>query len=113
MDGSADHGGTYADGTLIWTLEVEAGAEVTVSFAVEVDRVEKATIKNKATVVEGKNTYTTNEVSTPTDNEIPNNPQTGGNNDLPLWFAVLFVSGGGLFATSLLGKKKREEVEED
>ncbi len=64
VDGSADNGGAYADGTITWTLEVEAEAEVTVSFKVTVAETVEAAITNKAEIREGTNTYTTNEVST-------------------------------------------------
>ncbi len=107
MDGTADHGGVYADGVLTWVLEVDAGAEVTVSFKAKVTAATDAAVTNKAVVQEGKNTYTTNEVSTPISvPDIP--PQTGENTMVHLWFALLFVSGGGILTVSLLGKKKKE-----
>ena len=34
-------------------------------------------------------------------------PQTGDNNNMPLWIALLFVSGSGLFGTVAFSKKKR------
>lgn len=52
-----------------------------------------------AGTVEGisfKNTYTA----------PPKNPQTGNASNLWLWLAVMFVSGGCLFGTVVLGKKK-------
>ena len=66
---SADNGGVYVDGVITWDLEVEAGETVTVSFKVTVDAIdeatEDATIANKATIIEGSNTYITNEVTNP------------------------------------------------
>ncbi len=40
-------------------------------------------------------------------NENTNSPQTGDNNNLWLWFAVLFISGGILIGTSAYSKKKK------
>lgn len=107
--GSADHGGVYEAGKITWTLEAEAGATVTVTFKVKVNEVRSATLTNQAQVLEGRNAYTTNEVSNPTNNPgDPTNPQTGDNTNLQLWIALLFVSGGGVVATSVYGKKKEE-----
>lgn len=41
--------------------------------------------------------------------ENPDSPQTGDNTNLHLWFALLFVSGGGIFSTTLYSRKKKEE----
>ena len=41
--------------------------------------------------------------------EYPDSPQTGDNTNLHLWFALLFVSGGGIFGTALYGRKRKEE----
>ena len=38
-------------------------------------------------------------------------PQTGDSTNLHLWFALLFVSGGGIFGTKFYGKKKKEETD--
>ncbi len=113
VDGSADNSGVYANGEITWTIEVEAGAEVTVSFKVKVNEVFSTAITNKAVVVEGKNTYTTNEVSTTTSEKpvTPTNPQTGDNFNLHLWFALLLVSGGGVVVTSVYGRKRKEAEE--
>jgi len=116
VEGSADKGGIYHDGQIIWTMEVEPGATVTVSFKSKVDSEVTGTVSNKATVVEGKNTYTTNEVTTPiTPPQIPEkpvnpNPQTGDNTNLHRLFAMLLVSCGGLFGT-LFATRKKEETE--
>ena len=99
-----------------------AWSTVIVSFEVTVGDVVSANITNKATVVEGNNTYTTNEVSTTADNPVPTPPpvdptptpvapQTGDNSNLWMWFALLFVSGGGIVSTSVFGLKKKEAEE--
>ena len=41
--------------------------------------------------------------------EYPDTPQTGDNSSLYLWFALLFVSGGGIFGITLYNKKSRKE----
>ncbi len=43
--------------------------------------------------------------------ESPDTPQTGDTTNLHLWFVLLFVSGGGgIFATTLYVRKKKEET---
>jgi LPXTG-motif cell wall-anchored protein len=34
-------------------------------------------------------------------------PQTGDNSNIFLWLALLFVSGGAVMATTIVGRKKR------
>ncbi len=41
--------------------------------------------------------------------EYPDSPQTGDATNLHLWFALLFVSGGGIFGTTLYSRKRKEE----
>ena len=50
---------------------------------------------------------------TGTDNTDTNtqSPQTGDNSNMFLWFAVMFVSGCGVFGTVIYGKKKKEKAE--
>ena len=67
VEGSASHGGVYADGKITWTLEVAPQETVTVTFKVVVDGEPGDAIKNQATVQEGENEYVTNEV----ENQIP------------------------------------------
>ena len=52
---------------------------------------------------------TQNSPNSPSKPELssPNIPQTGDNTNLHLWFALLFVSGGGFFGTALYNKKKK------
>ncbi len=58
--------------------------------------------------VTGDVTYTATYEKTgiPTDN-----PQTGDDSSIRLWFALLFISGVGLVGTSLFGRKKKEQAE--
>ncbi|MBR4017566.1 MAG: DUF11 domain-containing protein [Oscillospiraceae bacterium] len=119
VDGSADNGGVYADGKLEWNLEdVPAWSTVTVAFKVTVNaNTGVVTVKNEATVLEGDNTYTTNEVtneiSVPKPTIDPSSPQTGDTTNLWIWCALLAVSGGGILTVLLLGRKKKttEETE--
>ena len=81
-------------------------------------------ITNTATVLEGRNTYTTNEVVTPTnveppvvpENPVPNtpdepfvsdNPETGDNSNFALLLALAFISGGIFAGTMLFGRKRK------
>lgn len=45
----------------------------------------------------------------PDNPDIPDTPDTGDTTNLHLWFALLFVSGIGIFGAALYGKKKKEE----
>lgn len=67
-----------------------------------------------------KNVYEGKTVTTPTPTPQPEpqpepepepekSPQTGATAHLPLWFALLFVSGGGIFGTMVYANKKKEE----
>lgn len=40
-------------------------------------------------------------------NQDTNNPQTGDNSNILLWFAVLFVSGAGILGTTVFFRKKK------
>ena len=68
VEGSADNGGVYDNGTITWTKEKVAADETfEVTFKVKVkDDVNGETIKNKANVLEGNNEYETNETTNPT-----------------------------------------------
>ena len=44
--------------------------------------------------------------TTPDDDKPNDNPQTGNNSNIFLWIALLFVSGAGVVATTVYGKKK-------
>ena len=107
VEGSADNGGVYDNGTLTWTLAVAPGATVTVTFKVVVDIVADVHITNEATIIEGNNTYTTNEVlvTVPTN---PNSPQTGVNTRFDIWTILLFVSTTGLIGTVVYEQKKKK-----
>jgi len=94
---------------ITWTKEVPAGETVTVSFKVKVGDVNGTAITNTATVQEGKNTYSTNGVSNPTDRPYePETPNTGDNSNIQLWFTMLCISCLGLGALALSGTKKEE-----
>lgn len=88
-----------------------SNAEYTITVAIELNEnneLEAHLTKNgeNATevVAEFENVYD----YTPTP-EYPDSPQTGDNTNLHLWFALLFVSGGGIFGTALYGRKRKEE----
>ena len=53
----------------------------------------------------------TSDITRPTGDKDIASPQTGDNNNLELWFALLFVSGAGLFGTIVYGRKKRYSAE--
>ncbi len=42
--------------------------------------------------------------------EYPDSPQTGDATNLPRWFALLFVSGGGIIGTTLYGKREKKKT---
>ena len=136
VDGSATNGGVYVDGVITWNIIVPADESVTVSFKVTVGDKEGVEITNTATASEGKNTYTTNSVTTTTEitpppeekppveeeppvNEekppvvedetpvVPENPKTGDYTNLAMLIAFAFVSGAVLFGSQLIGKKKK------
>ncbi len=66
---SADNGGVLEGGVLTWNLtEIAADTTVTVSFQVKAT-VPDVTVINSAVVLEGENTYNTNEVSVPVEND--------------------------------------------
>lgn len=62
VEGSASHNGTYAGTHLNWILAVAKGESVTVFFNVRVDETD-VVVSNTAVVRDGKNIYTTNEVT--------------------------------------------------
>ena len=43
-------------------------------------------------------------------NNATTSPQTGDNSNLALWFALLFISGGAVTATTVYGRKKKRSV---
>ena len=74
----------------------------------KVSQAENATVKNTATVLEGSNYYTTNEVTTPIGDPDDQIPQTGDNVSIRMLFALMLVSGGGIMGTALLNKKRNK-----
>lgn len=117
VEGSADHGGVYANGEITWQLnDIPAWSSVTVTFKVTVNEVDDVTITNKATVTAGANGYTSNAVvnKVPKTSEEagpaipePDNSKTGDEMNLALWFGVMTVSAVAMAA--LLFTKKKEE----
>lgn len=65
VEGSANNGGKYEDGTITWEIEnIKPFTTVTVMFVVTVDDLaESAVISNLAEVLVGENIYVTNEVT--------------------------------------------------
>ncbi len=58
------------------------------------------------------NVYTPVPEPEPTpDPVVPDSPKTGDSTHLQLWLTLLFVSGGGVLATSLYNKRKEEETQ--
>ena len=47
----------------------------------------------------------------PVPEEVPESPKTGDNTNLILWFALLFVSGGGVIGFGISRKNKKETEE--
>ena len=43
--------------------------------------------------------------------KLPKSPQTGDNNNLMLWIALLFISGGAVISITVYSKKKKENAE--
>jgi len=89
-------------------------AEYTITVAISLNESNElvATLtkngENAPTVVaEFENVY--DYTPTPPNPEYPDSPQTGDATNLHLWFALLFVSGGGIFGTALYGRKRKEE----
>ena len=138
VEGSATNGGVYVDRVITWNIIIPADESVTVSFKVTVGDKEGVEITNTATASEGKNTYTTNSVTTTTEitpppeekppveeeppvNEekppvvedetpiAPENPKTGDYTNLAMLIAFAFVSGAVLFGSQLIGKKKKAD----
>ena len=68
VEGSADNGGVFESGKLTWNLtDIAPDTSVTVHFDVQVTG--EGELKNQATVLEGNNTYTTNETSNPVEED--------------------------------------------
>jgi len=89
-------------------------AEYTITVAISLNESNElvATLtkngENAPTVVaEFENVY--DYTPTPPNPEYPDSPQTGDATNLHLWFALLFVSGGGIFGTAIYGRKRKEE----
>ncbi len=66
-------------------------------------------VKTTAIIRKGESVVTSLDFVNTYKAENPDSPQTGDITNLYLWSALLFVSGGGIFGTSLYGRKKKEE----
>ena len=116
VDGSITENGVITDGVISWSIDsLGIGETVTVSFKVTVPEVEENTVwRNIASVVYDKDH---NDTPDEPDNsnevqlifELPEAPKTADTTNLNLWFALLFVSGGGLTLTVICKKKKEEQ----
>ena len=69
VEGSASHGGSYAGTHVLWVLNVARGESVTVTFQVKVDE-SNAVVHNTAVVRDGINTYSTNQVTNHTYDDV-------------------------------------------
>ena len=113
VSGSADQSGVYENGMVVWKIEdIPAWSSVSVTFKVTVNTtVEAVNIVNQATIIEGENTYRTNQVSNSVEvPQIPSNPKTDDTIDLQLWFTILILSCGALVAVMAWGRKQNETV---
>ena len=62
--------------------------------------------KEAAVVAKFENVYDYTPIP---ESEYPSGPVTGDFTNIHIWFALLFVSGGGFFGTTLFGRKRKEE----
>ncbi len=90
---------TYSDAeyTIMVAIELNENNELVATLTKNSENV-------TAVVAEFENIYDYTPVP-----EYPDSPQTGDNTNLHLWFALLFVSGGGILGTTLYGRKRKEE----
>ncbi|MBE6733529.1 MAG: VWA domain-containing protein [Ruminococcaceae bacterium] len=71
--------------------------------------IKKAGKNDVVTEIVFENTYTAPAPTPKPEQEYPSSPKTSDNTNLHLLFALLFVSGGGIFGTTLYGRKRKEE----
>ncbi|MBR2152545.1 MAG: VWA domain-containing protein [Clostridia bacterium] len=118
-------------GEYVYTIRELGGSEKEITYddtvyTVRVDVTDNldGTFKVKYTYIKGTETADgiifTNVYTAPAlepdpipDTSEPDIPKTGDNSNIWLWFALLFVSGTGLFGTTLYIKKRREYLEEN
>ena len=99
-DGRANVSYSTAEYTITVAIELNANNELVATLTKNGKNVTEV-------VAEFENVYDYTPV--PPNPEYPDSPQTGDTTNLHLWFALLFVSGGGLFGTTLFGRKRKEE----
>ncbi len=87
-------------------------AEYSVEIELSLDDSNKliATVKQNNKQTDKVNAEFVNEYDYTLPKDTPRSPQTGDSSNLSLWFALLFVSGGGIIGTASLGKKKKEDA---
>jgi len=124
VDGSADNGGVYKDGKLIWNINLAAGESKTVTFKVKVVDT-NIIVVNQASALEGNSKLDTNIVKNPvesepktssdsdsnpkpTPNPVPVSPQTGDNSNIHLWFVLLFIGGSSIIGVTVYRIRRKE-----
>lgn len=103
VKGSASDGGTFANGTVTWNLQLAGGETKTVSFRVRVN-VDDVEVSNQATAKEGNNSYTTNKVTNPV-SELLDIPDTGDETNLGLLLCLVLLSMCGLCGLIVFRKR--------
>ncbi|EGL35765.1 conserved repeat protein [Parvimonas sp. oral taxon 110 str. F0139] len=112
VEGSADNNGVYKDGEITWTKEKVADGETfEVTFKVKVNaNVNGEKIVNKANVVDGNNSYETNETTNPTPlRPRPQVPKTGYGVNTGLYTVLLGLSAGALGGMKIRYRRKRKK----
>ncbi len=114
VEGSASNGGTFDGTKLTWNFKnVPADEIITVSFQVKVTGA-GVTVKNQGQVLEGDNTYRTNEVTasvsepTPPPSTPSDNPNTGDKTPVTLLATAMLFSLACLFVLVLSRKHTTE-----
>ncbi len=107
--GSADDGGVFTAGKIVWKMNAIApGASVTVSFKVKVTGAQ-GVVKNQAQVLEGVNTYKSNEVEV--ELKTPVTPETGDGFNAAIFIGLMILSSFGIAAIMVC--KKQEKVKQE
>ncbi len=114
VEGSADNGGTFADGVITWKLHLAAGERKTVTFQAKATTA-KVSVTNQATALEGQTELLTNVVTT-TVQEIPVpsvTPNTGDPTNIPVLAGMMGISLLGIVVTLavLLFPRKKGKYE--
>ena len=102
-----DHGAVFAEGKLVWNLQLAAGETRTVSFKVTVTGHRGQTVTNQAFAQEGENRIETNQI-TNTVYTVSTIPETGDEMNLGLLLFMMLSSVVCLFVL-VLSKKRFTE----